>query len=86
MQRKVATELAEETSPAVQGLRFHSSTAGSSGSNPGWGTKIPQAKKKKKQKTKKLAEDDFALNGGPRGKKEMRKVGDKDGVVLKGTG
>ena len=47
---------------------------------------MPQAKKKKHQKTKKLAEDNFPLNGGPRGKKETRKVGGKDGAVSKGTG
>ena len=31
------------TSLVVQWLRFHSSTAGSLGSIPGWGTKIPHA-------------------------------------------
>ena len=39
---------------AVQWLRLHASTAGGTGSIPGWGTKIPQAvqcrqKKKKSQ-------------------------------------
>ena len=38
------------------------------------------------KRQKKLAEDNFPLNGGPCGKKETRKVGDKDGAVSKGTG
>ena len=33
----------EETSPAVQWLRLHASTAGDTASIPGWGTKIPHA-------------------------------------------
>ena len=43
------------TSQVVQWLRLHASTAGSTGSIPGWGTKIPHAAcmAKKNQKTNK---------------------------------
>ena len=48
-------------SPAAQRLRLHSSSAGSTGSIPGWGTKILHAAEqiqmlKRKKKIKKKAE------------------------------
>ena len=38
---------------AVQWLRLHASTAGGTGSIPGWGTKIPQAVQCRQKKKKK---------------------------------
>ena len=40
------------TSLMVQWLRLHAPTAGGTGSNPGWGTKISHMPKKRKKKKK----------------------------------
>ena len=41
------------TSLAVQWLGLRASTAGDTGSTPGWGTKIPHAVRRSQNKTKK---------------------------------
>ena len=53
------------TSLAVQWLRLHPSTAGGTGSIPGWGTKIPQASQRdqKKIRTKQILCRDSAPQG-----------------------